>query len=1063
MTLFVVLNTCVLAMDHYGISNDMAEALNNLNLAFTIIFCAELVLKMLGLGYKLYFKDTMNCFDFFVVSLSMIDLFVLSGSSALSAFRTIRIFRVFRIVRVFRNLQSMTMIIRVIGRTFSQFIYLALLLLLFILIFTLIGMQMFGGKFNFDDGKPRTNFDTFFSAFMTVFQLLTVEDWTNGIRAIGPLAISYYLVWLVLGNFMLLNLFLAILLNGFSEEVDSIDNIEEEANLPASLRKLIRRREEAQKIMDEDEEQENTSSFLMKDDAEKSKPLFSGVSCEWSYLMFSKANGFRVFCYRVTSSRRFEWGILVIIILNTIKLVWDTYLLEEPADSKQLEVSADIDLAFTVIFGIEFLLKSIAMGFFREKGSYLTEGWNKLDFLIVVISVVEASVSGINLSSLKVLRLLRTLRPLRFISHNNSMKLVVTALLESIAAILNVAIVVLIIWLIFAILGMSLFSGKFHYCTNPALTTKTECEDYGHSWLNYSSNFDNTYEAIKTLFIIGTMEDFQTVMYRAMDTTEVDHAQKTDANPAAAAYFLVFMMLGTFFFMNLFIGVIFEKYELAKKGESSLSVLFMKYNQIFWVEMQQLVAASKPQIEIKRIPEGKFCKFFYKVAKSTPFEIFIMACIVLNMLQMSVAYYEASDAYRTILENINIGFTAVFIVEAIIKLIGFSIVGYFSQGWNQFDFFVVSASIVDLSLTYFGGSAIKFLRVGPQLARIIRVLRVSKLFRIVKSMKSIQELLRILGYSLPAVFNILSLLLLVYFIYAIMGVYLFNSVTTGNVIDDYTNFSNFGMAVITLLRCSTGEDWPTIMYDCMVTEEVTTTLFFLSFILITNFVMLNMFIMIILQQWEILANNPENVVHVFKHNTTNIKAAWSQYSAKYKGIKCEFTHIGQLMTDLGPGLGVASSMTDSRLQKLIYALRLPVKDGFVFYNDLLFALLRRKYRPRIEKGKDKLCYKLMEREEQATLAKLRRQREQLSAKLSSEAMMRTSLGSMLATDSNMFFVMLNVRKAFTSWKDYTASRKKGLLPNSSFSNSLAVVSTETPDKDKGPFAEMLDQVSDESA
>ena len=72
--------------------------------------------------------------------------------------------------------------------------------------------------------------------------------------------------------------------------------------------------------------------------------------------------------------------------------------------------------------------------------------------------------SNLNLAFIRVLRLFRTLRPLRFISHNISMKLVVTALLESVSGIFNVAIVVLLVWMMFAILGMNLMAGKLNYC-----------------------------------------------------------------------------------------------------------------------------------------------------------------------------------------------------------------------------------------------------------------------------------------------------------------------------------------------------------------------------------------------------------------------------------------------------------------------------------------------------------------------------------------------------------------------------------------------------------------------
>jgi hypothetical protein len=115
-----------------------------------------------------------------VVLLSIFELAFLSGGGALSAFRAVRIMRTFRVLRVARllkSMQSMQTIIDVIGRSISSFLYLALLLLLFIFIYALLGMQTFGGQFDFDEGVPRSNFDTFNTAFITVFQVLTMENW----------------------------------------------------------------------------------------------------------------------------------------------------------------------------------------------------------------------------------------------------------------------------------------------------------------------------------------------------------------------------------------------------------------------------------------------------------------------------------------------------------------------------------------------------------------------------------------------------------------------------------------------------------------------------------------------------------------------------------------------------------------------------------------------------------------------------------------------------------------------------------------------------------------------
>ncbi|XP_013909663.1 PREDICTED: voltage-dependent R-type calcium channel subunit alpha-1E-like, partial [Thamnophis sirtalis] len=111
----------------------------------------------------------------------------------------------------------------------KSIISLLFLLFLFIVVFALLGMQLFGGRFNFMDGTPSANFDTFPAAIMTVFQILTGEDWNevmyNGIRSQGGVSSGmwssiYFIVLTLFGNYTLLNVFLAI-------AVDNLANAQE--------------------------------------------------------------------------------------------------------------------------------------------------------------------------------------------------------------------------------------------------------------------------------------------------------------------------------------------------------------------------------------------------------------------------------------------------------------------------------------------------------------------------------------------------------------------------------------------------------------------------------------------------------------------------------------------------------------------------------------------------------------------------------------------------------------------------------------------------------------------
>ena len=144
---------------------------------------------------------------------------------------------------------------------------------------------------------------------------------------------------------------------------------------------------------------------------------------------------------------------------------------------------------------------------------------------------------------------------------------------------------------------------------------------------------------------------------------------------------------------------------------------------------------------------------------------------------MAMAYDTSPSDYDYVIAQVNLFFTAVFIFEACCKLIGYGPTGYFYSAWNKFDFFVVCTSILDLLMSYLGASALTFLKVGPQIARVFRVLRVSRLLRLVKSFQGLQKLIKVALMAIPFLFNVASILFLVYFIFAVLGVFLYGSLS----------------------------------------------------------------------------------------------------------------------------------------------------------------------------------------------------------------------------------------------------------------------------------------------
>lgn len=368
----------------------------------------------------------MNWLDGGIVSLSIMEMVLIAvsgGGGNLSAFKTIRVLRTLRVLRVarlLRGMQSMQVIIGVFVRSASSFAYIMMLLFIFLFIYTLLGMQSFGGCLDYPDGKPRGNFDTFLVAFYSSFQVMSGENWNGNVidymrsPKVMTLTTPLYLIsWIFIGNYVLLNLFLAILLDSFLEEdgEEGVDleemarlaelkrqeNVEKEKirrlkKLGASIvrdqsrnDKLKRRMPLVEALVDDVDDMEHKllreifidEGLIKKKDPEREKAnMFSGVKAEKSLYLFSKQNWLRRFTYKMVSNKLFDKIIMAVIALSSAKLAIATYEKYLPKTSPLLTLSENFDITLNIIFLFECISKNIALGFIMEEGSYLRESWN---------------------------------------------------------------------------------------------------------------------------------------------------------------------------------------------------------------------------------------------------------------------------------------------------------------------------------------------------------------------------------------------------------------------------------------------------------------------------------------------------------------------------------------------------------------------------------------------------------------------------------------------------------------------------------------------------------------
>lgn len=264
------------------------------------------------------------------------------------------------------------------------------------------------------------------------------------------------------------------------------------------------------------------------------------------------------------------------------------------------------------------------------------------------------------------------------------------------------------------------------------------------------------------------------------------------------------------------------------------------------------------------------------------------------MLQMACTSEGSSDGMNMFLRLTNYFFTAVFFVEAVIKLLAYGS-SYFQTAWNKFDFFVVAASLFDLALEFVDAEAMQGFPIG-NVAKVLRVLRVSRVLRLAGKSKNLQALIQTITMSVSALVNVLGLVLLILFMFAVLGVFFFNGLTTGEVIDEnYKNFKNFGSAYLLLFAIATGEDWNKLMYDCVDTPpdcvegETCGTSFaaayYIMFILVITHIMLNLFILVIIQQFETYYVAEDNPIKIFTMNFDVFHEVWVKTTNRFHCTK----------------------------------------------------------------------------------------------------------------------------------------------------------------------------------
>ncbi|XP_014907237.1 voltage-dependent T-type calcium channel subunit alpha-1G-like isoform X12 [Poecilia latipinna] len=536
-------------------------------------------------------------------------------------------------------------------------------------------------------------------------------------------------------------------------------------------------------------------------------------------------------------------------------------------------------------------VKIVAMGFFFGDKAYLRSSWNLLDGMLVMISVVDILVSLISntgtkiLGMLRVLRLLRTLRPLRVISRAPGLKLVVETLMSSLKPIGNIVVICCAFFIIFGILGVQLFKGKFYVCQGEDvrnITNRTDCEGAHYKWVRHKYNFDNLGQALMSLFVLASKDGWVDIMYDGLDAVGVDQQPIMNYNPWMLLYFISFLLIVAFFVLNMFVGVVVENFHKCRRHQEAEEAKRREEKRLKRMEKKRrskekeladlLVPGVSWALSDGTLKEAQSKPYYsdysptrlliHKMCTSHYLDLFITIVIGLNVITMSMEHYEQPQELDNALKICNYIFTLIFVLESVFKLVAFGFRRFFKDKWNQLDLAIVLLSIMGITLEEIEVNA--SLPINPTIIRIMRVLRIARVLKLLKMAVGMRALLDTVMQALPQVGNLGLLFMLLFFIFAALGVELFGDLICDELhpcegLGRYATFRNFGMAFLLLFRVSTGDNWNGIMKDTLrdcahetgtCYNTVVSPIYFVSFVLTAQFVLVNVVIAVLMKHLE---------------------------------------------------------------------------------------------------------------------------------------------------------------------------------------------------------------------
>mmetsp|Transcript_2999 Transcript_2999/g.11471 ORF Transcript_2999/g.11471 Transcript_2999/m.11471 type:complete len:2472 (-) Transcript_2999:11-7426(-) len=1030
-TLVIIFSHLALqATEYNGMTTTHLYVINFFTIVYFCLYVVEMVIRLIGAKtlYS-YLSDMFNQLDLLLLILQgtgMVVYAFIDETDFLHKFGFLRSLRLLYVLKMFHF--KRTKRLKDLLEKSLKGVIPSVKILVFIgyclFVFAIVGRQIYGSRL-LDEDDPefsaRDNFDTTGYGMLTLFKIMTGDDWTASLYNAmtlpdGWTAVIYFVCYYICASFILLNIFTAVVLESFegeaSEEPDIIighltEEEEEQtyfAMFQSFLKKAVLFLSTPPKLRDDLDLYSNDNDlkssplpqYAQKEDlAEndrdrlldgadgdmdqmddlmdvspmdgpdapdgktmvnkqktKSKPS-TGTQSTAAVIMtpailpatdnknlqneddmlnaekviadahenYEETMDIFCFCLPTTHPLRrfvrfivrnkwFDRFMSVIVIVSAVVMIF-----EPPAEAdKSLsppKALSDFLIAaewiFLVIFVMELVLKVVSNGFFlsRDGSAYFGgDPWNYFDFSLIVIMIFTTALRNVIPSWLRMLRITRTLRPLKVLRTMPGLKTIIADVSSAVPAMINIGMAAIFIMFLFSVAGVAMFAGKFYSCTDSSVSTKAECSGFfendmgiltSRAWIRPRANFDNVGWAMFALVEVSSGSDFALIMWNAMDIVGIDEQPKRDAAAYYSLYFVLYLLIGVFFLINIVIAVILDSIDRAGSDLSE--------NQQTWVTLKREIIL---QGAVRKIPKPKFClrKPFFSLCEWTvripstqeyihPFNSAVLLGIIINTIFLCTKHTDQPEYWTMTLNVVNWTFIAFYFGEMIIKLAAYSFY-YFFDPWNVFDFVVTWGALLASILGIFnwqGGAAMFVAFLG----RIFRVLRVC---RLIPSFKGLNMMLNTLLVSLPGIINISILLFVLLFIYGLMAQELFGNIKFTTGFHPLSSFRTFGATIATLFRLATLDNWNVLLDNTILEEPYCTNTslwndcgslwayaYYMTFYVLGAYVFMNLVTGVIVDNFESTFSNIDKRDFMFgAEDLVHFQETWNEFDPNATGF-----------------------------------------------------------------------------------------------------------------------------------------------------------------------------------